>query len=1339
MILKSLFGFETNKDVNKEIRDLLKQQMGEEIVDKNSKTSDGFNKLLNWFTIPEKEIIDKKKDIVSNMAEIMNEIDSDVYDAIHSMKSSGYDDNFIVDYFADLNYSKGSIQKALSGTLDEISSEIYDAIKSMKLSGLDDDFITRYFIDSGYSEERVKSILSVVAANQAEELSIENLIAVKLNEKMVQNGINIEEAKEISASTAKVIANYAEKESIEEVTEEVIEEMLAKKILVVENGKIIASKNSITFANLKEKLSWDALSDSIGGVATSILKLLVTTPVGWLALVGATLFGLAKANEKYLESVEEAKQETINACNEYEATSKEIESLKNNLSNLEEQINSLDPITNQDDINNLKAESEELERQIAYLEEKKRLEREEADEAAKKSLGMQTTSKYKTNTMSTYDEELGADRTITYYVPVTQQEELDAAMDYYEELQQRKAEIETQMASMSASDPEWQQYETELDSIDQKMVAVEQDANLLASSLEDQSKALDTTSGESYRLKNSIDHTLDRYDDFIDSTNKSTDALKANTDAMNENKSVADSRLNMISDLNDLSEGFEELDKIYASIKDDDPFDFKLLDNDKFKETFSGLGSVYADFVEQVTSTPNDINACKSAFDNLLTSWINSDGVLNDVTEENKNLTISMLEQMGVENAAEVVTNALIRNKINAKLATMDLTDASFDLAAAIETELSAYNLSKKVMAEVTNAYSKAQSVMTSAMNSGANARLKKLGIEIGAIRSYADALKAINKATGYTYEQMGEDANVAAAINGSDYKYLVDMGKALDKAAAAIKDATNTNFSYSGGSVSNSSSSSGSSAKDETSEFFDWLERRLEKLQQTFDKWISRAEQAITKGFIDSYYKKASKAISDLMNTQVKAYDFYLKKANEVGLSDSYKKKVQDGSISISEVKDDKTKEKIQKYQEYWDKAQEAILAFEEAADQFYNIPLDAVAEKVDLFSTAIEILESKIDNAIGAVNKNKLIDQQIKKQADILSAQNVAKVTAQKNLEEAKKQLNTSANLKGLSDANKTDVQDRIAKGNQVNLALFTEGSDAWKAAVRYNEALQASTEATNEYNNALQETIALERELAKAKFDNIAEEYERKVEMLDHGVTALDNKIAEIEARGQAVSIDYYKEQLKIEEQKKEILLQEQKALESQLETIPKGTDEWYDAYAALQDVSSEISECTQNTYELNNAINEATFALFDNIHNEIDRLMDEQEFLRSMMAHEKRVDENGNFTEAGYANLASLTASLETAKKNAENDKAMLDRLNKLIESGELSDGELTFNSLEELQETRQKYYDQWRDDIKETYSLQQEIFDAMQEQYQAQIDAMNELINQKKEALQAEKD
>lgn len=113
-------------------------------------------------------------------------------------------------------------------------------------------------------------------------------------------------------------------------------------------------------------------------------------------------------------------------------------------------------------------------------------------------------------------------------------------------------------------------------------------------------------------------------------------------------------RSEMITNLNGLSEGFEELDKIHSSIQSDDAFDFKLLDDEKFKENFEGLGDVYADFVETVTSNPDDISKCKNAFNELVTEWVSSKKALDGIDDSNKKVVASMLKQMGVAKVAGI-------------------------------------------------------------------------------------------------------------------------------------------------------------------------------------------------------------------------------------------------------------------------------------------------------------------------------------------------------------------------------------------------------------------------------------------------------------------------------------------------------------------------------------------------------------------------------------------------------------------------------------------------------------------------------------------------------------
>ena len=72
------------------------------------------------------------------------------------------------------------------------------------------------------------------------------------------------------------------------------------------------------------------------------------------------------------------------------------------------------------------------------------------------------------------------------------------------------------------------------------------------------------------------------------------------------------------------------------------------------------------------------------------------------------------------------------------------------------------------------------------------------------------------------------------------------------------------------------------------------------------------------------NYRKEISTLFSEL-STQNKAYDRYMQKANSVGLSEEWKKKVRDGAISIKDVKDDTLKEQIESYQTWYEKAKKA------------------------------------------------------------------------------------------------------------------------------------------------------------------------------------------------------------------------------------------------------------------------------------------------------------------------------------------------------------------------------------------------------------------------------
>lgn len=148
------------------------------------------------------------------------------------------------------------------------------------------------------------------------------------------------------------------------------------------------------------------------------------------------------------------------------------------------------------------------------------------------------------------------------------------------------------------------------------------------------------------------------------------------------------------SNIQNLSKGLDQLDSIYADILNKEDFDYSsILNNDDFKNTFGNLDG-YDEFIKTITNSPDDINACKDAFNNLATEYIRNKDALKGVTEESKNVAIAQLEQMGIANAEEMVMAELglaIENyeevKKQAAAKGIDLANATWEEIDALVTE----------------------------------------------------------------------------------------------------------------------------------------------------------------------------------------------------------------------------------------------------------------------------------------------------------------------------------------------------------------------------------------------------------------------------------------------------------------------------------------------------------------------------------------------------------------------------------------------------------------------------------------------------------------------------
>lgn len=133
------------------------------------------------------------------------------------------------------------------------------------------------------------------------------------------------------------------------------------------------------------------------------------------------------------------------------------------------------------------------------------------------------------------------------------------------------------------------------------------------------------------------------------------------------------------------------------------------------------------------------------------------------------------------------------------------------------------------------------------------------------------------------------------------------------------------------GGSKKSGGKKKGSGSKSDA-EFFDWVEVKLQRIEEAIEKIGIAADSVYgtTKTRNDALRESIKKLNSEI-SLQSKASDYYIKKANSVGLKKGYKNKVQNGAIDIDKISNKKLKEKISQYQEWYNKAQDCKKQVEE------------------------------------------------------------------------------------------------------------------------------------------------------------------------------------------------------------------------------------------------------------------------------------------------------------------------------------------------------------------------------------------------------------------------
>lgn len=455
---------------------------------------------------------------------------------------------------------------------------------------------------------------------------------------------------------------------------------------------------------------------------------------------------------------------------------------------------------------------------------------------------------------------------------------------------------------------------------------------------------------------------------------------------VNVSKAIAES-----SKLLDISETVEHLDKKVKPVMDS----LKSAYQDIFTEDGFTLDNVGVDMLNSVKEAIAEINELDgvdvptSAFEDfakvLSTTEITMDGVKNKEEEVHKafnnlvgdivngtdsafvsseafNTLVQSLEEMGVTNANEALNEIKKTQNILIEQGA-DINNITAEEAKAFLEEAEALGISTQWFKTYTLQKAIAENPLDTTEDIEALENLCNVLGVTGEMFEYVNSIKFANQMIDF-HEKTGMGAPIEA------YQATIENAKKNIQKLLDEGSVFEFEFNFDG---SDKDKKGSKSDKDKSSDI-DWIETKLNNVDKALDKLNNTIDDTY------SNWTDRSKALKDAITDtekaiglQGQAYTKYMQKAESIKLPEYLKERVRLGDMSIQNDVNSETKELIDEYSEWYEKAQEAKEAQDELNKSLLELKasdtVDMIEEYYDAIdethSNLIESTQNKIDKA--------------------------------------------------------------------------------------------------------------------------------------------------------------------------------------------------------------------------------------------------------------------------------------------------------------------------------------------------------------------------------------
>ena len=344
---------------------------------------------------------------------------------------------------------------------------------------------------------------------------------------------------------------------------------------------------------------------------------------------------------------------------------------------------------------------------------------------------------------------------------------------------------------------------------------------------------------------------------------------------------------------------------------------------------------------------------------------------------------------------------------------------------------------------------------------------------------------------------------------------------------------------------------------------------------------------------------------------------------------------------------------------------------------------------------------------------------------------------------------ELQKSAAERYLAEAESIDLSEEYKKKvreGKLDIETIKNDDDLVDAINNYQTWWEKYQDAMDK-SKTLTLTI---QEYYKTLFDNVATQYDQLLDNISKKTETIDEKISRMEEHGYFVDENYYKDQQTLEKDNNKKLIEKREALIKRLNdavekgTIKVGSEAWQEMYNSIQDANKAVEESNTNLVKLANSIRQLKWDKFDFIQEKLADINEEATFLQDLLAGtnqfknnvtikgDSKKYSNGEFSNAGTATAALTVSRYEQDLRAATNYKREINKINdELKKEGNKNDQ----NLINRKQELIEKY----RESIKAAYEEKQAIKSLVEQAFQKHLESLQKIIDKYSEMLNSAKD